>query len=110
MLAPNEDLNWADKFIRKPPQLTLRCSGGMDDDGVLFVNGQLVARGPVNELTNRAPREFGLQPGDIVILELVQAGKSATMRLRTPEERAAGVKVCLAIEPLDNSETDNGIA
>ncbi len=102
MLAPSEDPNWADKFLPpKPPRLMLRCSGGMADDGVLFVNGQLVARGSVNALTDRAPAEFGLQPGDCFTLELVQAGKSVTCRLRSREEREAGVRVCVDVQPLN---------
>ncbi len=105
MLAPSEE-NWASKFIRKPPQLILRINSDMDGEGALYVDGRLIAGGIVNELTDRAQREFDLKPGDTFTIEFVKAGKVATARLRTPEERAAGVRVCVAIEPLNDEETD----
>ncbi len=104
MFSPTEE-GWVDRFIRRPPQLMLRISDGMDGEGALYVDGRLIAGGVVNELTDRAQREFNLKSGDTFTIEFVKAGKVATVRLRTPAERAAGVRVCVAIEPL-NEETD----
>ncbi len=99
MLAPNEE-PWVNKFLPQKPQLTLRCSGGMGDAATLYANGGLVAAGTADALTDRAPAEFGLQVGDVVILELVQANKRVMARLRSRAERESGVRVCVDVQPL----------
>ncbi len=107
MLAPseNEGQDWHKKFIRKPPRLALRVSGGWNDPAVLFVDDALDTAGDtVSDVTQRMV-ELGLRPGDTWQLEVPHQNKVATLRRRTQVQIDAGVEAVIAIEPLDNSET-----
>ncbi len=104
MLAPIEDPNWADKFLRKPPRFVLRVTGGMDDDAVLYVDGQLVGSDTADALAQRM-FELGLRPGDTWQLEMPHQNKVATCVRRTQAEIDDGVAAAVEVKPLNNSET-----
>jgi hypothetical protein len=78
---------------RELPHVSLHMSD--DNNGTLFVNGVRASTGPISEAT-AVIRKIGYRAGDQ--FEMIHPNGSQVMvRLRTPEEREAGVSAIVAI-------------
>jgi hypothetical protein len=83
-----------------PPRLTLRVSGSPTDAITLFADGRFVSAG-LPENIFKCISGFDLKPGSLWRMEVVSRNKAYTIRVRTPAERAAGVKAVIDEQPLN---------
>ena len=86
---------------RKLPRVVLHMIDA--DRAQLFVDGRPATTGPLSEATNKI-REIGYRPGDE--FQMVHPnGEQLMVRLRTPEERAAGVSAIARRIPKEETGT-----